>query len=343
MLKLTQEWIEVRHRARHSCLGGGIQGGCGDEEVEASAVSENLPAQTPPAPDGPVAGTSRFRGLARRAVRILAAVVFISVVAVATLQFLRGYVHARRQAIPTIVTPDVDFAHASAPSIREVLGRVQGLALQRAGLSQPDLPRAVAFTFDDGPFRVYTPALLDMLRRHHVKATFFVEGKDVQMHPDLLRQIVADGHELGNHSFTHASFVTLDAAAITRELDQTTALLASLVGVRPAIMRPPGGRLDAERMRHVQKLGYTVVFDNVNPGDYRENDPLRIYTFTLMHNINRAVVLLHSGRMVTVKALPTIIDAYRRKGYQFLTVSELARLQGRPVPALPPPSTARVP
>lgn len=286
---------------------------------------------------------SRHARFAVRSVKVLGAVAFVAAVAFATLVFLRGYVHARRQAVPTIVTPATDFEAASHPPVLQVLERLKRVALTRLGCSPPDMPRAVAFTFDDGPFRLYTPALLDMLRRQRVKATFFVEGKDVQMHPELLRCIAADGHELGNHSFTHASFVTLDTAGITRELEQTTTLLSTLVGVRPAIMRPPGGRLDAERMRVVQKLGYTVVFGDVNPGDYRENDPLRIYTFTMMHNMNRAVVLLHSGRMVTVRALPTIIDAYRRKGYQFVTISELARLQGIDIPPLPTPAVGRAP
>jgi peptidoglycan/xylan/chitin deacetylase (PgdA/CDA1 family) len=259
---------------------------------------------------------------------MIAAVVFVCLVAVGTLFFLRGYVHARRQVVPTIVTPKTPWVSASEPSFFTVVAKMKEISWQKLGWSPPPSSKNIALTFDDGPYAMTNTQLLDLLKLHHIRATFFVIGRDVQMQPELTRRIVADGHELGNHSFTHRSFVTLDKKQIQEELERNDQLIASLTGVHSRIMRPPGGKLDNDRMQFVQKLGYSVIFDNDNPGDWREDNPLREYNFTMFHCINNAVVLLHSGRQVTIKALPTMLDAWQRKGYHFVTISELAKIEG---------------
>lgn len=273
--------------------------------------------------------------------RMLADLLFIVATVALTLLAFRWYLSARASLIPALVTPRTDFVAASRPGAPAVIGRMKDMALARLGLHPADQPKVVAFTFDDGPYPLLTPVLLDLLARNHVKATFFIIGRDAQMQPEIVRRMVMEGHELGNHSYTHSSLEDLDTAGIHRELDQTDLLIRGLTGVRTRLLRPPGGRLDPEKLRLVQSMGYTVALDNINPGDWREGDPLTIYNYTLWRNVNGAIVLMHSGRTGTIRALPTIIDAYRKKGYRFVTVSELARVQGIDLGSEPPRAAAR--
>lgn len=267
--------------------------------------------------------------------RIVLGTVFVAAVGLATLAFLKVYVHARRHVTPIIVTPSISYDEMTSPPFDVIFERMKEMVRVRMGWAEESGPKLVAFTFDDGPYAMFTPQLLDVLRRNKVKATFFIIGKDAQMQPELVRRIVAEGHEIGNHSYNHPSFVGLDEAGIRRELGQTDTLLRSLTGISTPLVRPPGGRLDASRLRLIHKLGYTVVNDNDNPGDYQQADPLRVYTFTLMHSSRRTLICMHSGRLVTIRALPTIIAAYRDRGYKFVTVSELAAAEGIIIPPLP--------
>jgi len=294
-------------------------------QSEADPVPEAPPVAAPTPPRAEPAAPRRARySLGRFCFDVL----FLALAVVGTLAMMRWYVSARASLVPAIVTPTTDFQAASNPSIPAVLARMKNMALTRLGLQPHHMPKVVAFTFDDGPYPLLSPVLLDLLQRHKVKATFFVEGRGVQMQPELLRRIVMEGHELGNHSYTHASFQDLDETGIRREMDQTDLLLRALVGVKTRIMRPPGGRLDMGRLKLVQSMGYSVILDNVNPGDWRETDPLQIYSYTMWRSQMGAILLMHSGRIGTIRALPTMIAAYRQKGYQFVTISELAKLQG---------------
>lgn len=266
--------------------------------------------------------------------RIVGATILVVLAALGTLASLKAYVHARRQVTPLIIPPGVAYEAVEHPPLTDILVRMKHMAMIKAGWLQEDGPRLVALTFDDGPYALLTPQLLDLLGHQHVHATFFIEGKNAQMQPELVRRIANDGHELGNHSYTHASFIGLDEDAITRELVQTDSLIRNLTGIATPLMRPPGGRLDASRYRLVHRLGFTVVNYSDNPGDYRENDPLRLYNFTLMHSSRGAIVLMHSGRLPTIRALPTIVAAYKSNGYEFATVSELAKAEGIRIPPL---------
>ncbi len=287
----------------------------------------------PPSPSPRSTGT---RGLLRTAGRLIGSVVFVLCAALLTVGFLRCWVHAKRLATPIIVTPAVPAREVDSPPWSAVLSQMATQLLVRLHLRKDPRPRVIALTFDDGPYPVTTPQLLNLLERHHVKATFFVIGKDAEMQPELVRRIADAGFELGNHSYTHPSFVGLDAQGITNELLRTDRLLRNLTGISPAIMRPPGGRLDPSRYRLIHRLGYTVVNDNDNPGDWRQNDPNTIYSFTLTHSGPGTIICMHSGILATIHALPLIIDTYRKRGYHFVTVSELARLEHNPVPSLPP-------
>ena len=101
--------------------------------------------------------------------------------------------------------------------------------------------KKIALTFDDGPSREYTAEILDILKEYGVKATFFVVGVNIEKSPDLLRRIVAEGHEIGNHTYSHPHLQKMDTATLAKELTRTDGLIQSITGLSPTLFRPPEG------------------------------------------------------------------------------------------------------
>ncbi|HID06012.1 MAG TPA: polysaccharide deacetylase family protein, partial [Armatimonadetes bacterium] len=126
----------------------------------------------------------------------------------------------------------------------------------------------VALTFDDGPRPYFTERILDILRQYNTRATFFVVGKMVERYPELLRAIVNAGHEVGNHSYTHNTFRTMDALSMDDELLRADIAIANTAGVHPVLFRPPGGGANPELMMILARQGYTCVLWECNIGDY---------------------------------------------------------------------------
>jgi peptidoglycan/xylan/chitin deacetylase (PgdA/CDA1 family) len=187
-------------------------------------------------------------------------------------------------------------------------------------------PRLVALTFDDGPYPVETPLLLDILADEHVHATFFLIGDDAQRYPDLARRIAEGGHEIANHTLTHpADFEALDKAQVVHELAGGAAALGRLSS-DPAIrtmMRPPHGRFTEATAEAAQGAGYDMILWNDDPGDWRSVPPERIAGHIEQYATAPDIILLHSGRLATVEMLPEVIERFRAAGFEFVTVGEL--------------------
>lgn len=207
--------------------------------------------------------------------------------------------------------------------------------VQRAGA----LPKTIALTFDDGPDAEWTPKILDVLEREHVPATFFVIGENALQHPQLLRRIVADGSEIGNHSYTHPNMATTGERTIKLELNATKRLIQAYTGRSTTLFRAPYfGDAEPTTADEIgpaliaQNLGYTVVGLHVDPNDWQTpgTDKIVHEVIEQVHGAtpdNSAnVVLLHDGggnREQTVEALPRIIDTLRAEGYRFVAASQL--------------------
>lgn len=202
---------------------------------------------------------------------------------------------------------------------------------------QPDSWRQplVALTFDDGPYPLYTAVLLEVLRKHQVKATFFLVGRSVEQQPELTRQIAAEGHELANHTFSHRRETQLRPGELESEILDTEDAIASHSGVRPHLFRPAGGKLSAHGMATVRHLGYTFVDFTVNPGDWWVRDPQDLFQGSFRGRSREGVVLLHTGSMGLVRTLPTYIEQMRQRGFRFVTVSELVAACQDPLPVSP--------
>ncbi len=190
-------------------------------------------------------------------------------------------------------------------------------------------PRLVALTFDDGPYPVETPLLLDELTQLHVPATFFLIGADTELFPALAQRIAGDGDEIANHTQTHpADFQALDAAAVRRELDRGAATLERYVH-DPAIrmmMRPPHGRFTLRTVEAAQGDGYHVILWSDDPGDWRAAaTPSVIDAHVARYATAPDIILLHSGKINTIEALPSLVARFRMAGFRFVTVGELLR------------------
>lgn len=199
-------------------------------------------------------------------------------------------------------------------------------------------PKDIALTFDDGPDPTWTPKLLDLLKASQVPATFFVVGLQAQRYPALLRREVAEGHEIGSHSFTHPNLSMVTSTQTRLELDATQRLIQSVLGRGTLLFRPPFAEdvepATPEQARVLQQasdLGYTTVGMGVDPEDWSRPGTAQIVRSVLRQVQAGAgqVVLLHDAggdRAQTVAALPDIIRALRARGYHLVTVSQLAGL-----------------
>lgn len=182
----------------------------------------------------------------------------------------------------------------------------------------------VALTFDDGPHASNTPRLLNILRARNVKATFYVIGKNVDLYPDIVRRTVAEGHEIGNHSYTHPVLSKLSQASLFSEIRKTDDAIMRAAGVRPRTLRPPYGALtQSQRELVMATFGYPTIMWSVDPLDWKKPGA-GVVTSRIVQGTNAgAIILVHDLHASSVDAMPATIDALLRRGYRFVTVSQL--------------------
>lgn len=229
-------------------------------------------------------------------------------------------------------TPDVPVYDAHTLAER----RQEGLAVTLPALTPYREGKVAYLTFDDGPDDKNTPAVLDVLKEAGVKATFYVTGAQAEAHPDVLRRIYAEGHAIGNHSYDHRYeklYPSVDG--FFREMERTDEVIYGILGVRPLILRAPGGRIGhftAAYAPALQAHGYVEHDWNVSSADAAPGHPT---AQDFIDNItgetegeataHTAIILMHSseGHEETVKALPEIIRVLREKGYAFGVVTPM--------------------
>lgn len=182
----------------------------------------------------------------------------------------------------------------------------------------------IALTFDDGPSPETTPKLLKMLSDRGVKATFFVVGKMAAAYPDVLKKIAADGHEIGNHSWSHPILPKLKQPDADRQIEDTNAAIETAIGKKPTIMRPPYGAMSPTLRKHIEdKYGLSLIYWSVDPLDWKYKDSKKVHDIIVSHTQPGGIVLAHDIHPTTVAAMPSVIDDLKAKGFKFVTVSEL--------------------
>jgi len=224
---------------------------------------------------------------------------------------------------PVVVLRDGDAAALVQPSLAQRIA-----ALQHPGaIPVGDRQRLIALTFDDGPYPVTTPLLLQTLADLHVPATFFLIGRDAELFPVLAQAIAAGGDEIADHTMTHPNLDQLDDAAVTGELRAGAKTLETIAPdpAEQALFRPPHGRYTLATIHAAQAAGYATILWNDDPGDWRSVSPATLLTHVLGHATAPEVLLLHSGKPGTIAMLPELVARYRQAGYSFVTVGSLLR------------------
>lgn len=223
---------------------------------------------------------------------------------------------------------------APAPAPAEFTRSGPVLRLNAGGPASRSMPaKKIALTFDDGPDPTWTPKILDVLRRHRAHATFFVVGARVNEHPELVRRILAEGHELGSHTFTHADIAALPSWRRGLELTLTRNAIAGATGRQATLFRPPFSSNPAQltdddvaALRDAAAAGHIAVLADRDTVDWRRPGVDGIVTGATPQRAGEgAVVLMHDGggdRSQTVAALDRLLPALDKQGYDFTTVSE---------------------
>lgn len=225
--------------------------------------------------------------------------------------------------------------------------------IQRRGFR----PKTLALTFDDGPAAPFTGQLLDELRELRVPGTFFVVGENAERHPDLIQRLWSEGHEIGNHTYTHPNIAAVSPARVRFELNATQRVLQSDLGRSTLMFRPPYNAdaepTSAEEVQPIldaAKLGYFTVGEYLDPQDWRRRDPdgrertpadIAERVVELVHGGHGNAILLHDGggdRRATLEAIRLFVPKLRAEGYTFTTVSGLA---GMPRERVMPPVSLR--
>ena len=197
----------------------------------------------------------------------------------------------------------------------------------------------IALTFDDGPQEKLTPKLLDLLAQHHIKATFFVIGQNAAEYPDIVARAAREGHEIGNHSWSHPNLAKMSDENIRRQLHQTDDAIKQATGKRPTLMRPPYGNLSTRQKQWIhQEFGYRIVLWDVDPLDWKRPGPSVICNRIVKETRPGSIVLSHDIHPGTIEAMHATLDQLEAKGFKFVTVSELIAMAK---PETPAPSTAR--
>ncbi|TDO50655.1 cellulose synthase/poly-beta-1,6-N-acetylglucosamine synthase-like glycosyltransferase [Kribbella sp. VKM Ac-2527] len=197
-------------------------------------------------------------------------------------------------------------------------------------------PRTIALTFDDGPDPEWTPKVLDLLARYKIKATFFVIGTQVAEHPELTRRIVAEGHQIGVHTFTHTNLGTLPDWRRSFELRQTQLILAGAADVDSPLLRPPYSSTPEEladadwsAIRSAREAGYLTVLSTLDSEDWRKPGVAKIVANSTPKGTAGQVLLMHDAggdRSQTLAALQKIIPAAQARGFRFATASDAVSL-----------------
>jgi len=192
----------------------------------------------------------------------------------------------------------------------------------------PVTDQYVAMTYDDGPHPQNTPRLLDMLRERNIRATFYVIGRNVDLYPAVVRRIVAEGHEIGNHSYTHRSLTTLSDASVRDEINKTQEAIRRAAGVTARTLRPPYGAFrQNQRQATYNDMGLPTILWSVDPLDWKRPGPAIVSQRIVSGVTPGAIVLSHDLHSQTVDAMPATLEALMQKGYKFLSVSQLIAMK----------------
>ncbi|MDD4899567.1 MAG: polysaccharide deacetylase family protein [Candidatus Omnitrophica bacterium] len=202
----------------------------------------------------------------------------------------------------------------------------------------PESKKLVAITFDDGPSPVWTPQILDALKKANIKATFFMIGEHVLKYPEIARRVAAEGHEIGNHTFDHHVLIYYKMDELEKEVNEGEAVIKQVTGVTTNYFRPPKAWLTNSEKKKLKEMGYQVILWSLNSKDWVTFDDKYMIRYLVHHIHPGDIILFHDAggvfsteggdRHETVLTITRLAEKLRDRGYEFVTISELLKQQG---------------
>lgn len=187
----------------------------------------------------------------------------------------------------------------------------------------------LAMTFDDGPHPSNTPRLLDILKKRNIKATFYVVGTNARRYPHIMRRMIAEGHEIGNHTDSHAYLTKISSSEIRSELAKAHQAIVSATGVPPRTVRPPYGAITKQQKSWIKsEFGYPSIMWSVDPEDWKKPGSSVVTRRLVTGARPGGILLAHDIHSPTIDAMPSALDQLLAKGYRFVTVTQLIALEG---------------
>ena len=188
----------------------------------------------------------------------------------------------------------------------------------------------IALTFDDGPHPRLTPKILDVLDKYGIKATFFVIGVNAEYYPSALSEIVNQGHEIGNHTYSHPHINDINKTDLKSEIEKCENTLLSATNCRTRLFRPPEGMIDGGVKSVLKNLDYKVILWDIDTRDWAQTPPQEIASHVIKNIKSGDIILMHdyiSYNSPTVEALEIFVPILIEKGYNFVVISELIGLK----------------
>ncbi|MEV0593599.1 polysaccharide deacetylase family protein [Nonomuraea cavernae] len=184
--------------------------------------------------------------------------------------------------------------------------------------------KCIALTFDDGPGK-YAGTLLDTLKKYDAKATFFLEGQYVKSRPAYVKRMAKEGHELGNHSYKHPNFTTIEPGAIRSEIQKTQDAVKKAAGVEPKLLRPPYGMADLQVSDIAAEFGMPIVLWTGGSRDWSTKNADAIKKQTLAVAKRDGIILMHDWVKQTVDVMPSLVKTLQSRGYTLVKVSDILK------------------
>jgi Predicted xylanase/chitin deacetylase len=199
--------------------------------------------------------------------------------------------------------------------------------------------KCIALTFDDGPGQ-QAGKLLDTLKKHNVKVTFFLEGQYVKARPHLAKRIVEEGHQIGNHSYRHPDFTKSSESTIESEITRTQELVYKITGKYPTTLRPPFGLYDDRVQQIATDLKLPIILWNTSSHDWSHKNADKIYDEVMQGARRDSIVLMHDWVTQTVDVMPRLLTGLKKKGFHVVPVDALLRGKKlQPGEVFPPDAT----
>ncbi|MCF6465647.1 polysaccharide deacetylase family protein [Clostridium sp. Cult2] len=197
----------------------------------------------------------------------------------------------------------------------------------------PKEEKVIALTFDDGPHPIYTDEILDVLKEYDVKATFFVLGKFAELYPDIIKRQSREGHEIGNHTYSHVDPKKVSKEKLLDEYERTQNIVTNLTNKEPKLFRPPYGSFNSNTLDVMEMNDTIIVLWSAyqDSKDWSNPKVEKIINTTLSNVKNGDIILFHDyvyyDKSNTIEALKKILPELKNRGYNFLTISELIDLE----------------